>query len=542
MSPPGTSATDDKATLRRPPAWIWLTASALFTYQVLYVCWLIVKPGGEEALLWFSDTAFLIGPAVATVLLFLAAQHSADRETRLAWRLLGGCILLWTIGETIVCFSELILDMELPYPSVADAAYLAAYPFAFAGLLLFPRAPAGGLRRLRLSLDTLIAMVAIATFSCYFVIGELIASSSGESLLADAVNVTYPLADLGLIFSVLVLMGRPGPRYLNLPLALLAAGFAATAVADSVFTYAVDISGYASGDFLEIGWVVGYSVIAGAGLATCVLAKPATDESSTIERGTSPLRSLIPYALAIPLAALLIASQFADKPASFHYLVAAGSTLALSLIVARQVLSIYENAALNRALAFRTDELQVLLKETQQIARRDQLTGLPNRLALMEDIEAEIGRARRYGHHVGLALFDVDGFKKFNDTFGHVEGDQLLRAIAQAMQRAVRQTDRLYRYGGDEFILVMPETEPDDVASVVERLRGAATKAPCAVWGKTAPKFAISVSAGMTTFPAGGSDVDGLIRTADQGLYAAKIGRRPRRAASRAANAGAASA
>jgi len=522
MSPAGASVTDSRDTTRSPRAWAWLTASVLFAYLVFYLCWLIFKPGGEEALLWFSDTAYLISPAAATILLFLAARHSNEREAKLAWSLLGASILLWTIGEATWSVYEIGLDMEVPYPSVGDVAFLAGYPIAFAGLLLFPRAPAGRLQRLRLSLDTLVAMAVIATFSCCFVIGELIASSSGESLLADAVNIAYPIGDLGLIFAVLVLMARPGPRYLNLPLALLAAGFAATAVTDSAFIYAVDVSGFATGDFLEFGWVVSYGLIAYAALAACVLVKPGTDESSSIGRETSPLRSLIPYASAIPLAALLIASQIADTSSSFRYLAAAGSTLALSLIVARQVLSISENAALNRALGARADELQALLRETQQIARRDQLTGLANRLALMEDIEAEIGRARRYGHHIGLALTDVDRFKKFNDTFGHVKGDRLLKTIAQVMQLAVRETDRLYRYGGDEFILVMPETEPRDAGRVIERLQRAVTKTASAVSGKTTPQFAVSVSAGMASFPTDGSDVDDLIRAADRGLYAAK--------------------
>jgi diguanylate cyclase (GGDEF)-like protein len=333
------------------PIWIWLTAAGIIVYQVFYVWWLIVKPGGDEALLWFSDTAYLIPPVAATILLFLAAQHSAERETRL-----GGCMLLWTVGETIWCLYDLVLDTEVPYPSVADAAYLAAYPLGFAGLFLFPRAPVAGFRRLKLTLDTLIAMVVVATFSCYFVIGELI-SSSGESLLGNAVNITYPIADLGLIFAVLVLIGRPGPRYLNLPLALLAAGFAATALADSLFIYAVDVSGYATGDFLDLGWIVGYNLVAYAALATFVLDRPATDEATTAARGTSPLRSLIPYAVAAPLGGLLIATQMDDKPLAFHYLVIGGATVTFILIVTRQIMSIYENAALNRALGARAEEL-----------------------------------------------------------------------------------------------------------------------------------------------------------------------------------------
>jgi diguanylate cyclase (GGDEF)-like protein len=336
------------------PAWVWLTAAGIVVLQVFYVWWLIVKPGGEDALLWFGDTVYLVFPAVATVLLFLVARQFPDVRTRWAWRLLGLYALLTLSGDAMWSVYEIGLDREVPYPSVCDVAYLAAYPLAFAGLFLFPRAHVSGLRRLRLTLDTLIAMIVVATFSCYFIIGELI-GSSGEYLLGDVVNIIYPIADLGLIFAVLVLIGRPGPRYLDVPLALLAAGFAVTALADSLYIY-VDISGYASGDLLDLGWIAGYNLAAYAALATFALGKTASDEAA-LARRTVPLRALIPYVVAAPGAALLIGSQMDDKPLGFHYLVIGGATVILVLIVIRQVLSLYENAALNRALRVRADEL-----------------------------------------------------------------------------------------------------------------------------------------------------------------------------------------
>jgi hypothetical protein len=286
--------------------------------QVFYVWWLVVKPGGEDALLWFGDTVYLVFPAVATVLLFLVARQFPDVRTRWAWRLLGLYALLTLSGDAMWSVYEIGLDREVPYPSVCDVAYLAAYPLAFAGLFLFPRAHVSGLRRLRLTLDTLIAMIVVATFSCYFIIGELI-GSSGEYLLGDVVNIIYPIADLGLIFAVLVLIGRPGPRYLDLPLGLLAAGFAVTALADSLYIY-VDISGYATGDLLDLGWIAGYNLAAyAARWRRCAGQDGRRNGTGTT---TVPRRPLT-HVVAAPGAALLIGSQMDDKPLGFHYLVVA---------------------------------------------------------------------------------------------------------------------------------------------------------------------------------------------------------------------------
>jgi diguanylate cyclase (GGDEF)-like protein len=675
-----TAVNSGRTVLQTLPAWIWLTASGIIVYQVFYVWWLIVKPGGDEALLWFSDTAYLIPPAAATILLFLAAQHSVERETRLAWRLLGGCMLLWTIGETIWCMYDLVTDAEVPYPSVADAAYLAAYPLGFAGLFIFPRAPVAGLRRLKLSLDTLIAMVVLATLSCYFVIGELM-NSSGESLLGDAVNITYPIADLGLMFAVLVLIGRPGPRYLNLPLALLAAGFAATAVADSLFIYSVDISGYVTGNFLDLGWIVGYNLTAYAALATLILARPATDEVRPTERRTSPLRSLIPYALATPLVALLIASQVDDKSAAFHYLVIGGATVTFILIVTRQVISIYENAALNRALGARAEELarrhqqltllhraasalsqrlrakdvlalarllisewasakqvniwelngrrprlwddsgnsrskrrqgtplsvradrvklaarnaapvlfrdggehqgltqateasslnqegtlyiplangrnngavaELILtgrpspstsdlellrtlgievgaalqrahqfEEAREQADRDFVTDLHNHRFAQEEIERSLQACVRQERPFSVILMDIDNFRLLNETHGHPAGDRILKMVAGHLVSACKGEALAARFGGDEFIALLPGVDRQEALTFAHSLQEWA--AGQGVQFHEGDRIPVRMSYGIASYPDHGDSRHELLAAADANLYESKL-------------------
>jgi len=681
MSLARTVANSGRTVLQTLPAWIWLTASGIVVYQVLYVWWLIVKPGGDEALLWFGDTVYLVAPAVATVLLFLTAQRFSEGRTRLAWRLLGLFTFLWFLGDAIWSFYELALRIEVPYPSVADLAYLAAYPIAFAGLLLLPRDRADGLRRLKFSLDILIAMVALATLSGYFVIGELVLSSSGQPLLASAVNVTYPIADLGLIFAVLVLISQPGPRYLNLPLALLAAGFAATAVADSLFLYTVEVSGYATGDFIDIAWVASYNLMAYAALATFVLPKPGAEETSTEEREASPLRSLIPYALAAPLAVLLVASQLADKPEPLGYLVMAGATLTLILVVARQVLSIYEDAALNRALGARVDELarrhqqlsllhrgasslsqrlhskdvlaltrllvsecagakQVSIwqlsgrrprlwdesgddrgkqwqhpplsvradrvklaarnatpivfredgegqgltqateasslsgqgtlyiplasernsgavaelvltdrsspslgdlnllqtlgieigaaleraqrfEEARDQADRDFVTSLHNHRFVQSELERTLRTCARQGRPLSVILMDIDNFKLFNDTYGHTAGDRVLKMVAGHLASACKGEALAGRFGGDEFIALLPDLDRQGALAFTHSLQEWAARQSLHFHdGESIP---LHMSFGVASYPDHGDSRHELLAAVDTNLYESKL-------------------
>lgn len=158
------------------------------------------------------------------------------------------------------------------------------------------------------------------------------------------------------------------------------------------------------------------------------------------------------------------------------------------------------------------DEREQLLGEVADLARRDALTGLPNRRALGEQLPRELARARRSGADLCLAIVDLDRFKAYNDTHGHLAGDAMLRECAIAWDSALRGEDLLVRFGGEEFLLVLPETPLEQAEEIVERLR-AATPGPQ------------TCSAGLAVWN-GVESIDELVSRADAALYLAKAGGR----------------
>ena len=151
-------------------------------------------------------------------------------------------------------------------------------------------------------------------------------------------------------------------------------------------------------------------------------------------------------------------------------------------------------------------------------ARQDTLTGLGNRLRLAEDLEALCGRVARYGHVYSAALFDIDGFKGYNDGAGHLAGDEVLRRVAAELDRQIRTGDALYRYGGEEFLVLLPEQSSDAAALAAERLRASveALALPHPAGG------VVTVSAGVAALGDDGCKPDELFELADQALYRAK--------------------
>jgi diguanylate cyclase (GGDEF)-like protein len=176
-------------------------------------------------------------------------------------------------------------------------------------------------------------------------------------------------------------------------------------------------------------------------------------------------------------------------------------------------------------------EISRLYEAMEVQATHDELTGLANRRAIVAQLQRELQRAGREGTACSIALIDIDHFKRVNDTWGHPAGDEVLRWISRVICANVRPYDTLGRYGGEEFLLVMPGTTRETALSVTDRARAAVAARPCVVGDA---QIELTFSAGVTT-GAGDADFDALLIAADLALYSAKQGGRNRIAAGDAA-------
>jgi len=160
--------------------------------------------------------------------------------------------------------------------------------------------------------------------------------------------------------------------------------------------------------------------------------------------------------------------------------------------------------------------LKASLEREKGLARKDELTGVANRRAFFENAQIEIDRAHRYKRPFTLAYFDVDNFKRINDTFGHETGDRALRIISSTILKNIRSTDLLARIGGDEFALLLSETGFDQSQAVIEKINGLLVER----MGKK--KLSATFSVGVVTFLRPPSNVDELLKKADSLMYSAK--------------------
>lgn len=212
------------------------------------------------------------------------------------------------------------------------------------------------------------------------------------------------------------------------------------------------------------------------------------------------------YLLAI-LSTILLGRSL---PLAFDLLVAAAF-----LLICAYAAIVFERLRRNR------QEMKALRRMLAEWAITDPLTGLFNRRHFEEILQAELSRIQRYGGKCSLGLIDLDFFKNYNDTFGHLAGDAVLKDLAELMRRHIRTSDVLARLGGEEFGLVMVNTSKEDAFQAMERLRKAIEE--YRVPGSTAgPSIRLTISVGIASCPEDARDVEGLLRKADAALYAAK--------------------
>ncbi len=175
---------------------------------------------------------------------------------------------------------------------------------------------------------------------------------------------------------------------------------------------------------------------------------------------------------------------------------------------------------LHRRLEVRTAELRDDTHRLYAASRTDALTGAGNRLRLDEEVETLLSRAQRYGHKCSLAICDLDFFKSFNDELGHVAGDEVLRRVAEGMRGTLRASDTLYRYGGEEFVVLLIEQTVGEATRAMERMRAAIERLAIP---SPATGGALTISIGVAEVdPEADHTPDEWIARADQALYEAK--------------------
>jgi diguanylate cyclase (GGDEF)-like protein len=427
---------------------------------------------------------WLYGGLLAIAVLACVLRAVTLPSERLAWSLMGAALASWTLGDTY--WIAVLGDQEVvPTPSLADALYLSFYPLAYATLVVLVRRQAGLAPR-DLWLDGVIGA------SCATALAVAVAfpafGPTGGDTLEMATNLAYPVLDVVLLVFVIFVIGlsgwRPGRRW-----ALIGAGLTAMALSDVAYLVRAAEGSYVEGGLLDAGWPAAALLVALAAWQPGSLT-PAHQDTDRRLVMVPVLCGLIALVM-VTLGVFDVLPHEAVLPALLTLLVVTGR------------------------MGFAFVEGQRAMLENRHEALTDGLTGLGNRRALLTDLERAIARATSARPYV-CVLLDLDGFKAYNDAFGHPAGDELLARLGQRLSEVVEEHGVAYRLGGDEFCLLArcPADGPERI-----------TAAAHAALMESGEAFAVTSSVGVVLIPDDAQAAADVLQVADRRMYADK-GRR----------------
>jgi diguanylate cyclase (GGDEF)-like protein len=477
-----------------------LALAAALAMLAVYALWQVFRWGGHRHQALIGDLAFFpVNGAAALWAWRVSRRQDLGPATCRAWRLLSVAFWLYLLGNVIQLLYEVVLHRK-DFPSWDDPVYLSFYPVAFAGLLAFPSPRRTLSERFRLLLDAGTVFIGGATVIWYTTLGPAVSSARGFDL-ADLVLLAYPVGDLLLLFGVLSLLWRGAPRSSILSLQIFATGMILFIVGDITYDYLNTHSGYLGGDPVDTLWIVALAMFFVA--AACQLRASPQDEFAAPQRPLISGPSVLPYLAVAGSFILLMVVGLRSVTFDSVGGVLLGAVLLTVLVSVRQFAALQDNSRLTARYA--------------QLASIDEMTGLSNRRHLIEVAESALAHAQRLGQPLAVLLIDVDHFKQINDVYGHAAGDRVLADVAQACREQVRPDDIIGRYGGDEFVIVIPQATSDRAAEVAARLAGPLT----GVTRRDGTPVMFTISVGIAE-SVGSGDLPSLLARADLAMYEAK--------------------
>src|SRR3954465_4312184 len=418
----------------------------------------------------------LVGSGLACL-----ARGVRVRAERAAWLTMGGGVVGWAIGN--VWYTAALWDMDpIPIPSLSDVLWLVYYPVVYVAVAMLLRAR---IARFHASLwvDGALAALAVAALSAAVVFQSVLETTGGRPLEV-ATNLAYPLGDpilLGMVTRGAARAGwKPGRTWGALALSFIVFG-----VSDGIYLWGNATGSWQAGSVFEAGWPAATLLLAWAAWMPPRHVRPRPLEGRRM--------LVVPTLFALLGLTLLISDHFER----LNLLAVALAWASVLAVIGRFGMTFFANLT--------------MLVDTREESLTDALTGLGNRRRLMGDLEDVL--APDSGRPSVLVLFDLNGFKGYNDVFGHPAGDALLAPPGASLGDAVRPHAAAYRMGGDEFCVLAP-LEGCNPLAVVEGGRVAL--------GEAGDGFEISAAYGSVLVPEEADDAGAALGIADRRMYAEK--------------------
>lgn len=555
----------------------WRLLIALSLIALVLMCITLIQPLGPTIYPYFYG---LVNILYSLLFAFICMKDSSlilrqcplsSAYTRPGRRftplLLGLSLLCIAIAQTASLVYLVYTHAEAPFPSLSYVLMLGIYPFLILAILLLPAREISLLARLRIFLDSLIVMVAVATLCTYYVFAPILMLGEG-TMTEKYLGTLFPAADLVSVFCLLLVALRSGEAQLRPVLIML--GLALFII---FFIHVKRLSEVLNNTFhwitsLTAAWMLVVVLITvSAQTVKNILKKeeagytvPETAKRIDLSFSVSSWKSWLPLALVLGASLLVFLIWMMGDKQIFRSQIGIlhiGGFVVLMLIVLRQLLALYEIWVLQGKLQSRNRSLSLLNDLLAKQATTDSLTGLSNHRELVARLDQALEHAQETTSTCAIIFIDFDHLKAINDYYGHLVGDTVLREFSELVTASLRALDDLFsysptdqrteenlapflpasyedhagrenpcksgdfiigRWGGEEFVVILPGVKPDGAFHIAERIRVLVEQHVFA--GEQ--KVHLTCSLGTATYPFVATRREELLMRADRAMYTAK--------------------
>lgn len=491
-----------------------VAVAALLIYLVIYyvLLWVLKQDYAVIA----SDLMSPLGIIVSLIIMFYAIQLCSLKKTKHIWIIFFLAAVAYLMGDLQGAYNELIQGTN-PFGSAADTYYSISGFLVVVGFFLhIPQKSKFSV--MRSGFDVLIMMVIYLAVETQYILLPVM-NNRVLTAVEKFASLAYPIFDAGLFMAIILLYFNDADekRYYRSKIMLVIAGV--WLFADQVFSIQSILGVYKSGSYLEPLWAaafIGLSIVALLSAEFYLYLPESTDNTDQSgKEGMVNKRVIFTYSLMIIFMAVWCFNYYQQDPLSI------GGIIIIILLILRQYFSYQENRRLMQLLIQSNVELLEAQSRVEYELRTDYLTRLFNRRYIdgaLDDLKKSVTLNTS---PFSVLVLDIDHFKKINDQYGHSTGDQVLQQIAEIINMNIRKDDIAARWGGEEFMLILPNTDDTLAYTIGERIRRAID---CCHFksDNSIETIRLSASIGISEVKAFEQDFSEVLLRADQGMYEAK--------------------
>ncbi len=488
---------------------------SLILYMIIY--YTVIKVLADQDSMVFSNIIGILGLTISLMIMKYAINRYTSKSLKNIWKLFAIGIFfniladtIWTISESMNNLESYLLVTDILYSIQSILFVIAIYKFAF---------KKGNPRRVIKSIDILIGLMLIIILELKYIIIPVFSLNINNGI-STYLSIIYPVADLMMLIILIMMVMSPIEKKILNIVRLMFLPMIINIVANQVYFIEAINNNYSSGSWLDPLWPMATWLLAIIALISAGVKITVSENEEDLVDILDVRQSIRNASVIVVYVACILFGAYVFSRYLIFDVLSVGFLMIITILIIRDMYYSVRMGKLFEKIKVANKDLEILNKKLDVESKTDYLTGLNNRRQIMNKYSHLKKHTIKEGSLLSVIMIDIDYFKKINDQYGHESGDRVLKRISELLLENTRENDHVGRFGGEEFIILMPDCVKEEVFGIAERIRMIIEREPIII-NNLGLSVNVTISVGISCLDLNNHDKD-TINEADKALYFAK--------------------